>query len=82
MVPQVADIEERFLTGVDHEDRVPDSMAKRKDRMDSRGDFVTVFDEVQPVLFGRSFLLAVSIKVSSSFGLLSSVQKSKFACVM
>jgi hypothetical protein len=60
MVRQIADVAERFLTGIDHEDRVPNSMTGREDRMDSRQNFVAVLDEVQPVLV-RDEILASRI---------------------
>ena len=60
MVRQIAYIAERFVTGIDHEDRVPDSVAGRKNGMDSRQDFVTVLDEVQSVPI-RDEVLAGSV---------------------
>jgi len=60
MVRQIAYIAERFLTRIDHEDRVPDSVAGRENGMDSRQDFVTVLDEVQSVPI-RDEVLAGSV---------------------
>jgi hypothetical protein len=54
-------------------------MPRRVDRVEAWHDLLAVIDEVQPVFVGKKMR---AVKVLISFGLLSSVQKSKLAWVM